>query len=252
MAKLRYFDCNCSIGRVPYPYIYDIPDVEGLKREMATAGIEEALVFHTVARDADPPLGNGLLHEALEGTEGLYPCWVVLPHHTGEMPPPSQLLDEMRKRNVRAVRMYPTRNWHSFSMAGWNVGELLAALDEARVPLLLDIEIVTWDTVQTILEKHPRLPIIATNVSYRHNRFTYPLFERYDNIYVETSRCFGFCIFEEVARRFGSGHILFGTSMPQYTGTSAVSHLAYADIPREDKEAIAGGTLRKLLKEALS
>ena len=106
--------------------------------------------------------------------------------------------------------------------------------------------------MQAILEKHPRLPVIATNVSYHHNRFTYPLFERYDNIYVETSRYFGFCVFENVVSRFGSGHILFGTNMPQYTGTSAVSHLTYADIPREDKEAIAGGTLKKLLKEALS
>ena len=158
----------------------------------------------------------------------------------------------MRKKNVRAVRMYPTRTWHSFSMAEWNVGELLSALDEARVPLMLDLEIVTWDTVQTILEKHPHLPVIATNVSYRHNRFTYPLFERYDTIYIETSRYFGFCIIEEVVSRFGAKRILFGTNMPQYTGTAPVSNLTYADISREDKEAIAGGTLRKLLEEALS
>jgi hypothetical protein len=252
MAKLKFFDCNCSVGRVPYPHILDIPDAAGLCREMETAGIEEALVYHTMARDADPLLGNRLLHDALENAEGLYPCWVILPHHTGEIPPPAKLLKDMEEKNVRAVRMYPTNNFHSFSMAEWSVGELLSSLEEARVPLLLDIEIVWWETVQTILDKYPRLPVIAANVSYRHNRFSYPLFEKYQNLHVETSRYMGAGTIEDVVRRFGPRHILFGSNMPQYTGTAVVSLITYLDISREEKEAIAGGTLRQLLKEALS
>lgn len=252
MEKLKFFDCNCSVGRVPCPYLLDIPDADGLLREMKAAGIEEALVYHSVARDADPPLGNRLLLEALDGKDSLYPCWVALPHHTGEIPPPSQLLKEMDDNNVRAVRMYPTNMFHSFSMEDWNIGGLLDTLEEAHVPLLLDIEIVWWETIQKLCEKHPGLPVVATNVSYRHNRFAYPLFERYDNVYVEMSRYFGACTIEDVVNRFGSRHILFGTNMPQYTGTAAVPLITYADIPREDKEAIAGGTMRTLLKEALS
>ena len=60
MQKLFFFDCNCSVGRVSYPHLYDIPDVEGLMEEMKTAGIEEALVYHTVARDGYPPVGNSM------------------------------------------------------------------------------------------------------------------------------------------------------------------------------------------------
>ena len=40
--------------------------------------------------------------------------------------------------------------------------------------------------------------------------------------------------------------------MPRFTGTAVVSMLTYADIPHADKEAIAGGNLQRLLKEALS
>ena len=43
MQKLLFFDCNCSVGRVAYPHLSDIPDVEGLLKEIKTAGIEEAL-----------------------------------------------------------------------------------------------------------------------------------------------------------------------------------------------------------------
>jgi hypothetical protein len=138
------------------------------------------------------------------------------------------------------------------SLSEWNSGELLAALEEARVPLMLDIEVVWWDTVAAMLERYPRLPLIATNVSYRHNRFTYPLFEKYENLFVETSRYFGAGVYEDVVRRFGHGNILLGSNMPRFTGTAVVSMLTYADIPREAKEAIAGGSLRRLMKEALS
>ncbi|MFC1528977.1 amidohydrolase family protein [Candidatus Latescibacterota bacterium] len=252
MSKLAFFDCNCSVGRVSHPHIYDISDAAGLRIEMDTAGIEEALIYHTIARDANPPLGNSLLHEEISGVAGLHPAWVVLPHHTGEMPHPRKLLKDMEGNGVKAVRMYPTKDYHSFSLSEWGSGELLSALEEARVPLMLDLEIVWWEAIQKVLENHPRLPVIATNVSYRHNRFSYPLFEKYENLYVETSRYFGAGTIEDVVSCFGSRPILFGTNMPQYTGTAAVSMLTYAEISREDKKAIAGGNLRNLLKEALS
>ena len=205
MAKLRYFDCNCSIGRVPYPQLLDISDVGGLKKEMDTAGIEEALVYHSMAKDTDPVLGNRLLDEALEGEKRLHPAWILLPHHAGEMPKPPALLKDMERNGVRAVRLYPTKDFHSFSLAGWCSGDLLAALEEARVPLMLDIEIVWWEAVQTILSGYPRLPVIATNVSYRHDRFTYPLFEKYDTLHVEMSRFFGAGVLEDIVGRFGPG-----------------------------------------------
>lgn len=252
MAKLRFFDCNCSIGRVGYPHLLDIPDVAGLRREMETAGIEEALVYHAMARYGHPPLGNALLLDEIQGQEGLHPVWVLLPHHTGEMAPPAQLLAEMKEKGVRAARLFPGRAQHGFSLADWCAGELLSALQSARMPLFLDIEMVTWEEVHGLLQKYPRLPLILANCSYRHNRFLYPLWERFSNLYVEMSRFMGAGAIEHIVHRFGSSRILFGTNMPQYTGTAAVARLAYADIPRSDKEAIAAQNLDGLLKEVWS
>lgn len=248
-TKLRFFDCNCTAGRTGYPLLFDISDAAGLQREMATAGIEEALVYHAVARDAHPPLGNSLLMEEIKGCRELHPVWVLLPHHTGEMPPPDQLLGEMKAHGVQAVRMYPGRDHHSFSLAEWCAGELLSALDTARIPLILDTEIVGWEEVFSLLKSYPRLPLIMANCSYRHNRFLYPLFEKFQNLYVETSRFMGGGAIEDVVRHFGARPLLFGTNMPYYTGTAAVALVTYADLAAQDQEAIAGGNLRRLIGE---
>ncbi|MGQ9673804.1 MAG: amidohydrolase family protein [Candidatus Aminicenantales bacterium] len=250
--KLYFFDCNCSIGRTGYPHLLDFPDPNGLRREMETAGVEEALVYHLLARDAHPPLGNKLLLDEIKDHPNLHPVWVLLPHHTGEMSPPKELLAEMKEKGVQAARLYPGRMNHSFTLADWCAGSLLGALAEARLPLLLDIEIVSWEEVFSLLQEYPQLPIILSNCSYRHNRFLYPLWERFDHLYIEMSRFMGGGGVEDVVRRFGSGRILFGTNMPHYTGTAAVARLTYADIPWRDKQSIAAENLQRILAEVWS
>lgn len=247
MDKLKFFDANCSVGRTGNPHLYDIPDAAGLKREMEAAGVEEALVYHVIARDADPRLGNSRLMHEIQDYPELHPVWAVFPHHTGEMPPPSKLLPEMKALGVRAVRMFPTKALQSFSMADWCAGELLSALEWGRVPLILDAEVIPWEEVRGLLATYPRLPIVMANCNYRQNRFLYPLFDKFTNLYVELSWFMGGGAVEDVVQRFGPRPLLFGTNMPRYTGTAAVCLLCYADIDRKDKEAIAGGNLRQIL-----
>jgi len=249
MSKLKFFDCNCSIGRVIYPHLKDIPDVKGLQKEMQTAGIEEALVYHIVARDGYPPDGNSMLMEQTKGFKELHPAWVVLPHHTGEMPPPEELLRQMKENNVKAVRVYPKLNYHSFSISEWCAGDLLGALEEERIPLILDMETVIWDEVHTVLNNHKQLPVITATCNYRNNRYIYPLLEKFDNLFIELSRFFSAGVIEDIVKRFGSRPLLFGSNMPQFTGTAAVSMLTYSNINEKDKQLIAGTNLHNLLKE---
>ncbi len=249
-TKLHYFDCNCSVGRFATPHLLDLSDTAALLAEMATAGVDEALVYHSVARLADPAMGNALLPAALAGHPELHPCWVILPPSTDEIPSGDALRSALRDAGVRTVRMYPGRDSHSFSLAEWCSGDTLATLEDARVPLLLDAETVSWDEVHTVLRDHSDLPVVMTNCSYRHNRYLYPLFEAHETLRVELSRFMGAGAIEDVVARFGSRPLLFGTNMPQYTGTAAVGLLSYAEIEDDDRAAIAGGNLRRLLEEA--
>jgi predicted TIM-barrel fold metal-dependent hydrolase len=252
MEKLPYYDCFCSVGRVGNPILLDIPDVAGLKKEMAAAGVERALVSHTLARFGDPVIGNSRLMTEIAGDPDLDPVWFLLPHHTGEMLAPRRLLEAMKAAGVKAVRLDPGRAHQGFSLAEWCAGDLLAALEEAHLPVLLDADAVTWDEVRDLLHNHPALPLVMANCTYRFNRFLYPLFEKYPNLHVEISRFLGAGAIEDVVRRFGSWPLLFGTNMPHYTGTAAVGRLAYAEIGRDEKESIAGGNLRGIIGEAWS
>ena len=75
------------------------------------------------------------------------------------------------------------------------------------------------------------------------------MLEKFDNLFIELSRFMGAGAVEDVVKRFGSRPLLFGTNMPQYTGTAAVGLLTYFDIDHKDKQAIAGDNLRNLFKK---
>jgi hypothetical protein len=252
MAKLKFFDCNCSIGRVAYPLLYDIHDAHGLIKEMDVAGIEEALVYHTLARDGHAPVGNRMLLKQIKNMSRLHPVWILFPHHTGEFSKANNLLKEIQDNDVKAVRLYPTKDFHSFSLSEWCSGELFSALEEKRIPVFFDIEIISWDDVYNVIINHPYLPVIITNCSYRHNRYSYPLMEKYENIFIELSRYMGAGAVEDVVKNFGISRLLFGTNMPRYTGTAAVAVVTYSDLSANEKKALAGENLKNLLQRASS
>jgi hypothetical protein len=251
MAKLNFFDCNCSIGRVAYPLLYDIHDAGGLINEMDVAGIEQALVYHALARDGHAPIGNKMLLQQIKHLVRLHPVWILFPHHTGEFSKANNLLTEMKDNDVKAVRLYPTKDFHSFSLSEWCSGELLAALEEKRVPVFFDIEIISWNDVYAVINNHPSLPVIITNCNYSHNRFSYPLLEKYPNIFIEISRYMGAGAVEDVVKNFGISHLLFGTNMPRYTGTAAVAVVTYSDLSGDEKKALASENLKNLLQGVL-
>ena len=247
MGQINFFDCNVILGRLTIPHGEVFETAESLRAELDRLRIQEAIVHHTIEAENSPVVGNRLLLEAIDAVEGLQPQWVVMPHHTEEMPRPKELIEDLKKNNVRTVRVFPGPDKYRFRLKEIESGELLGALNDVRMPLFVDHPLVDWSTIEWLLKNYPAMPLVITTISYRVTRNIYPLMKHYNSLYIETSRFLSHRGIEDFVERFGPIKLLFSTKMPYNAGGGPVSQLTYAEISDEDMALIAGGNLRKLL-----
>ena len=242
--QITFFDCNCRIGRPAVCTERELSSTAELLAEMDRAGIACALVHHVLAREWSPARGNARLLAEIEGQGRLYPCFVGLPEATRELPPPREFAATVRERRG-AVRLWPKE--HQYTIAGWCMGETLAALAELAVPVLVDAAQIDWAGLSALLAEYPGLPVILLDTYYRVDRHIYPLWDRHNNLYLETTTYQVHRGIEAVVRRFGPERLVFGTNLPVLETGGPVAQIMYAEIPDADKTAIAGATLRRLL-----
>ena len=100
MNERIFFDCNAMVGRrgpkdVETPY-----ETEVLLEEMEWCGIQGALIGHWLGKEYDPAYGNRKLLRELKKSPRLHGVWSVMPHQTGEMPPPRDVIQEMRDNGI--------------------------------------------------------------------------------------------------------------------------------------------------------
>lgn len=244
VQAVRYFDCNVQVGRYGVRHPEAFTTADELVKEMEYSGVSEALVYHSMAKEYAPEIGNRMLLEEIDG-KPLQPCWVVMPHHTGEMPAPDELLAQMKSCGVRALRAFPSS--HQYRLTDWNAGELLDMIEANRIPLFVDMSETSWDDVADILHEHRAINLILLRTSYRIDRYIYPLFEKYEGLRIETATYQVNYGIEEVCRRFGAHRLLFGTGLPFTEAGPSIAQVSYAEVSDEEKALIAGGNLRQLL-----
>ncbi|HEX4812995.1 MAG TPA: amidohydrolase family protein [Nonomuraea sp.] len=261
---MRYLDCNTFVGRPSgtMPYITRAVSAAQLVRELDRVGVDEAAVYHVLARENDPATGNALLLRELAtlpepARRRLHPVGVVLPPHTGELPEPEALVKQLLASGTRMARIFPSSamSGHRFSLAPWCAGELLDALERVRMPLAVDFSLFRrgeppWREIYDLAESHPELPVILIDIQGRNNRTLYPLLKRFGNLLVQSG---GFNVhrgLEDLCERFGAHRVVFGSGYPAQTIGGARLQLDRTDLPQADRELIAGGTLAALLDRA--
>lgn len=243
---LRWFDCNARIGPWSNPQPEQFSDIDGLLSVWDRVGIEAGLVYHSYAWEWSPGPGNARLLEEINGHDRLRPCFVALPPATREIDPPREFAARVRELGG-AVRIFP--NMHNWRVSEWCAGALFDALAEHHVPVLVDIRELDWDGIAGVLAAHPGMPLIVLGFYYRCDRFVYPLLEKYPDLYLESNTYGVFEGIEMVCARFGADRLIFGTGLPDLEAGGPMALITYADISDEDKQLIAGGTMRRLLGE---
>jgi len=257
MKQSSLFDANCMLGRRSIHTPLGQPlTVTELLAEMDRLGIGEALVFHAMALDGHPAEGNERLLREIAGQARLHPCWVLLPT-CGEMPPPAQLVATMKRRGVRAARMCPVRHRYRFTQE--NVGDLLAQLEKARIPVFADFDVVRWSEEKTdwrslveLCGRYPKLPFVVVGEGFGAPRRIFPFWRRHDNLYLETSYYQPHQGLSDVTRRFGPERLLFGTGLPYKAPGPPLMQLRYDFLDDGERTAIGGNNLRRVLGLARS
>lgn len=252
--SLRLFDANCRLGPSDFGISSAPLSAAQMIDEMDRVEIEEALVHHATAAGYSPEEGNQQLAADIAGHPRLHPCWVLMPHHTGEMAQPETLVPRMLAAGGRAARIMP--NAHRFSLCSWSIDALFSELERRRLPLFLDSgrthwaeNVLDYDQVARICGAFPRLPLVLVREGIGSTRYLYALMSRFENLLLEISYYQASDGVADITRRFGARRLLFGTGLPDYSAGSPISMLERAEISEAERRLIAGDNLRRLLEE---
>lgn len=238
-AEWNLFDVNVRLGSSGIHGELALESA-GLLEEMDRYFIASALVSHWSGEEYDAAVGNEAL--ALENSSRMIPAWAILPDVS--------FLESLALRHPLAVRLSPGPTQHNFSLANWCAGTMLEYLQDLAVVTLISRNDIGWPEVEAMLKSFPRLPLVLLDVGYRADRYLFPLLDRFPSLYFDSATYLAHRQLESFVELRGSGSLLFGSRLPLFTPASSLGVLASARIRDEDRQAIAGGNLRRLLAEA--
>ena len=252
---MRVFDVNAMIGAYFSPREGHFPSVVDYLEEMDEYGIDEAMVFHGLASEYDTRYGNHQLLAILQGHERLHPCW-ILDYPQFGLPTFTEDIEEGIQHGVRLIRFHWGGLLANLSVLDLDLlGSLFAALESHRLPVLLSnagmVEITGEQLrqVKSICQAFPALPVILTSPKLNQDfALVYHMLTHYENCHLDTSSIHQMGVMEEITRRFGVHHLIFGTNFPWCGAGQSRIALAYADLAEAEKDAIASGNLRRLVE----
>jgi predicted TIM-barrel fold metal-dependent hydrolase len=245
--KLLFNDGNVMIG--PWTYPLRFTTCGQLVKEMDYFNIRHALVYHAASWHHHPQTGNSMLMAELAGHEDrLLPCWTVVPTAAREQGKAGDIVHELKKHHVRAVRVFPKSQ--KFLFNEWILGDLCAALEEKQVPILVHKSELDDNAADLypICRAFQKLPVILTTSSYFHTRILFTILEKCPNFVIDTATFLMHGGIEDVVKRFGGERLIFGSQMPFVEPGAAMAAVLFAEIADKDKRKIAHENFNRLFK----
>lgn len=255
--RLRFFDCNATLGRPASPTFGSWLSRRSLLAEMEQLGIDEALVAHVHGQEIDGDEGNRSTIQATSESPRLHAQATLFPRFGPEAKSQTDAeLDALVRAGFVAVRVHPNPTHHimdaniypgQLELTPTAMGRIFSGLEARRIPLFVELAQTTWGELDELCRAYPRLEVVVTNVSYTAKRAMFSLLASVPNIAFDTSGFHAYRGIEEVCETFGATRLLFGTRLPAYNALPAKALITFADIGDEDRRAIAGGNLARLL-----
>jgi len=249
---MEYFDAFLPIGRTNSADRSSPTDTDAALAVMDRFGVSEALVYHTVARDSDPELGNAQLanvkHRRLHKIWAFDPAYVI-PES------PEKYLRRALKENIRAILVNPlTRNVRLDHSP--RILELAHLLEKRRIPLLTvhrqwccAEDSIDWYRLADFCNRFPMLPVVAWEFRSRSNRPMFDALATTKNLFISLSSVWQAQMLETVCKTFGP-RLVFSLGLPTLDPTSFIGVISYAPLKTKDKLAVAYKNMADMIKEA--
>jgi predicted TIM-barrel fold metal-dependent hydrolase len=246
MPPRYYFDANAYFGSTAAA-VPDMPTCADRLAHMDRLGIARAVVWHVAARDYYTCDGNARLLAEIAATPGarerLVPALVIAPTLLYERGAMDDLRALMQTHGIRALRFALSRGEWSLL----DIEPVLAAVQELSPTLFLSFrDPLPKRDVLDIAAAFPAMPIVYTEAMWPHMVNALDLLRRRPNIVLDTSWNHCYHLIPQIAEEFGPERQVFGAGFASHAG-AAIGALAQAEVSDDVREAIAHGTLERLL-----
>jgi len=252
MDKITYFDCNCMLGPWREDNGSSFETINDLTGYMKRYGVDEVLVYHTFSKFYHHVIGNKMLDDAVKWNPQIKKCWTVIPEIPENTIPPHELANGIKAEGVCAIRLFP--ELHMYHLREWIMSDLLSIMEQMRLPVFIDYSLahwtvmLEWQDIYDICKSYPEIPFILVGLGIGAERSLYKQLITFDNLFFETSYYQANRGIERIVKRFGAVRMLFGTGAPVYDPGCVLSMLHFAEIDHKDRELIAGGNLKNLIR----
>ncbi|MCX8082738.1 MAG: amidohydrolase family protein [bacterium] len=246
--KLKFFDVNVYIGkRMDDPRDIYISS-EQLVHKIKSLNIEKSIVYHISQRDGHPDTGNKILIKEISDKPQLYGILTVLPFQTGEIEKFN--FKELKDNKIVGFNFFPKK--HNYLLNRITFGDFLAEIEHRHFPVFFDIMSgfsVGWEEIYSLLENFPELVCILCNPGiWNTDRYTWPLLEKFHNVYLESSLLsLNEGSIEETVKKYGAERVIFGSGYPERYIEGAVLQLIHSKIAEKDKEKIAYQNIKRII-----
>ena len=244
----RFFDLNMWCDLSPHNAFYLPETFDQIVRDLWRCGIDRAVVTSAACVEYDPLDGNEGTADLIRERPDLFGAMVLVPDISFDGGSARAYIDEKTEQRFVIARLFPKRLHHS--MKKWQIGEILAHLEQRRLPLMVWHNEVSWDLVQSICQDYPELPVIVEGNDVKllyHNRSYLALLKSCPNLYMETHNLVLHSEIDYLAGQVAPDRLLFGTYFPYNTPHASLLPIIRARLPESVKDKVAAGNLERLL-----
>ena len=246
---MEWIDVSCKGGSA-CDHSAGTPTVAQLLTEMDRLHIARALVHSAWSEAIGPEDANEQLFEDLVPHDRLHPVAEVLPEG-GErfLDRPGDAIADLIARGAVAGLARCKKN--TFLLIGWCAGDMLEVMQAARLPLMVCVEDIAPDHLYRLLQDFSDLPVILQEMPRTgYNRIVFPLLASFPRLHIVCDAPYSVHLgIDYLVNRFGPDQLLWGSRFPLSEGGAAITGLTYAGITDEDRAAIAGGNISRLMSE---